>query len=125
MKAPIIIFGLVVSLISPVKAANVSGDDISKAQSNMSKRLLDEAYSLTKKMDISEEYVIFCNLELYLHTYQHPVNGQLPFGINYKSIKTSESLQKVIYVREVYERSFMKLCLSKAKNELKGADTRP
>jgi hypothetical protein len=54
---------------------------------------------------------------MFLHTVR-PVDGSIPFGVNYRNIRMWEKLSLVIGVRERYELNFLKLCIARAKHDL-------
>ena len=103
-------------------AADVTSEEISKAQSEMSNRIFDKARQYSNKIKISDIYLYYCTQELYLHTYNHPLNGYIPFGVNYKTIKDTNTLADIISSREDYETTYILLCLANSKNTLSKAE---
>lgn len=99
----------------------VSKDDVQRAQGEMLMRVLDAVNSYARQINIEHGYVNYCLEELHLRTREHPTDGYIPFGVNYKKITDSENLARVIKSRENYERSFLILCLANAKNTLREA----
>lgn len=105
-----------------VIAKPLTENDISKAQMDMFDRINRNIENYARKIGISDDFILFCKQEMHLKTYQHPTDRQIHFGVDYNEIKSIDYLDDVISSREVYERSFLQLCLAKAKNELKKAN---
>ena len=78
-----------------------------------------EAYATT--INIDPEYIVYCRIEMNNKIDLLPKNGSIPFGINYFQIADSQTLRSVIYNREVYEKSSIKLCLANVKKTLSDA----
>jgi hypothetical protein len=78
-----------------------------------------EAYA--SQIEISSDFIWYCELELHLKTQSHPVNGFIPFGVNYGTISDRKRLDLIISARETYERANMQLCLANAKNAIRAA----
>ena len=103
-------------------AAGITDADISKAQGEMLSRVYKNAEEYARRIKISDVYISYCTQELYLHTYEHPTNGYIPFGANYNSINSARQLESTISSREVYEKAYMILCLANSKNALSKAE---
>jgi hypothetical protein len=71
-----------------------------------------------QKLGLGKEVLSYCRIELDNKTNQFPRDGLYPFGVNYNNIKTAQDLQLIISQREAYEKTFMLLCLSRAKRDL-------
>jgi hypothetical protein len=104
------------------RADPVSQDEVQRAQGAMLARIELASNTYARKIGLELVYVAYCNEELYLKKFQHPANGQIPFGVNYREIRDSKFLELVVHNREVYETSFMFLCLANAKNVLRSAE---
>ena len=61
----------------------VTSGDVSKAQEAMINRVSKEVDQYAKKIGMSQSWVSYCWSELHLHTYQHPPNGEIHFGVDY------------------------------------------
>lgn len=101
--------------------AEVSELETGRAQGEMLKRIDEAVSNYVRQIGIDESYVGYCRTKLGLETNKVPVDGSIPFGINYKAISTSEELNTIITARENFERSFIILCLSSAKQTLNQA----
>ena len=55
---------------------------------------------------------------------RHETDGFIPFGVNYLEVKDTEQLEEIISAREAYERSYLILCLARAKAALREAGRR-
>lgn len=105
-----------------VLADPVTSEEVQQAQLEMINRVAIKANQYARKIQINTEFVEYCQNEMHLRSYNHPANGQVPFGINYNEIKTSKHLKSVLSARESDESSFLILCLAKAKNTLTEAE---
>lgn len=76
------------------------------------------------EIGIDPAYVAYCYADMHLRSFNHPINGQIPFGVNYNNITDASNLKQIISVREKYEKSFVILCLANAKNALVQAGKR-
>lgn len=116
-----------VACIASCSASQALGDPVNAAQVrtaqlDMLARVFAAAEKYADRIGMGKPYINFCQRELDLKTYQHPANGSIPFGVNYLEIKDREELDKVLAVRENYERTFLVLCLANAKNSLAQAE---
>jgi hypothetical protein len=94
--------------------------DTTQAQIEMAHRV-QTVRQFASNIGLPESWIGYCFEELYLHTYQHPMNGHIPFGVNYNDITDPKRLELVIASRENYERSFQILCLANVKKALADA----
>lgn len=101
----------------------VTQDEVLRAQAEMQARVLDAANTFAKQIDATE-FVPYCQMELHLKTYSHPVDGHIPFGVNYGRISDRAALTRVLASREAYEKPFMWLCLAAAKKAIVDAARR-
>jgi len=102
----------------------VTRADVDKAQVEMITRVDDAVSRYVSEIGIDPAYVTYCRADMYLRSFNHPANGQIPFGVNYNSVTDSNNLNQILSVREKYERSFLILCLANAKNALVQAGKR-
>ena len=105
-----------------ILAAGVTDTDSTKAQTEMLSRVHKEAEEYARRIKISDAYIGYCSHEMHLHTYNHPYNGYIPFGVNYNSINSARRLESIISSREAYEKAYMILCLANSKNTLSKAE---
>jgi hypothetical protein len=92
--------------------------DVSTPQLEMIKRVSAAAERHAQKLGLNNEVLSYCQIELSNKTNQLPRDGLYPFGVNYNNIKTAQELERVISAREAYEKTFLLLCLSRAKRDL-------
>lgn len=92
--------------------------DVSKAQTDMHARVSVAVDQHASRLGLSRDVVSYCRTELNAHTDTYPKNGAYPFGVNYNELKTQDDLNLVISLRESYEKTYMRLCLSRAKRDL-------
>jgi hypothetical protein len=98
--------------------ANAQRIDTSKAQTEMHARVSVVVDQHASRLGLPRDVVSYCRTELNHHTETFPKNGSYPFGVNYNELKTQEDLDLVIALRESYEKTYMRLCLSRAKRDL-------
>jgi len=96
----------------PTFAQYLDTSVVNKAQSAMIGRVRDAVETYAAKIKAEKSLVTYCRQELSLKTSLYPVNGQIPFGINYNQIRDTETLETIIWNRESYETWFLKLCLA-------------
>jgi hypothetical protein len=101
----------------PAVAQTVNTD---KAQAEMYKRITAAVDSFAARIEAEGDLVSYCWTELRLHT-EHPPDESVPYGVNYYNIHSQSQLDQIINVREAYERIYLTLCLSRAKQDLAGA----
>jgi hypothetical protein len=92
--------------------------DISKAQTDMHSRVSVVVDQHASRLGLPRDVVSYCRTELNGHTDTYPKNGSYPFGVNYNELRTQDELDLVIALRESYEKTYMRLCLSRAKRDL-------
>lgn len=105
-------------VILPVTVCAQENLDTSRAQVQMLQRISSVVNQRAQQLGLSQDVVTYCRIELNNKTDQFPRNGSIPFGINYNQISDERELDRVISSRESYEKTFMLLCLSRAKREL-------
>src|SRR5690348_11750916 len=74
--------------------------DTSRAQVEMEQRVAAAVKRYADEIGMSDSWIAYCYQELYLHTYQHPANGQIPFGFNYSKVTDQQRLDLVLSIRE-------------------------
>jgi hypothetical protein len=99
----------------------VSKEEITSAQLEMNFRVGKEVEAYAKEINVEENYIWYCRMEMYLKSSSHPIDGSIPFGVNYFQLKDLEHLRIVIVNKENYEKSYLKICLAKIKKILKDA----
>lgn len=92
--------------------------DAMSAQGQMHNRISALVERRARELGLTKDVITYCRVELNLHTEQLPKNGSIPFGVNYKQITDASELKVVIDTREAYEKTFLLLCLSRAKRDL-------
>ena len=113
LRVSLLMLGVATS--SATLAVQVDTEAVAEAQGQMISRVQAEMDAYAKRLRMDPSIVTYCNGERHLHTYQYPLNGQLPFGIIYNQIKDSERLEQVLRVREAYDSWFLRLCITNAK----------
>lgn len=96
--------------------------DITTPQVQMHNRISAMVDQRAQQLGLSQDVVTYCRIELNHKTETFPKNGSIPFGINYNQITDMTELTIVITGREAYEKTFMLLCLSRAKRDLSVAE---
>lgn len=110
------------SLIFTVPAsATVSDAEQMRAQGDMLRREDAAIKAYAGKIGVSDELVSYCQTRLNMETANAPA-GMIPFGVDYRTIEDTKQLSTIIYARESYETSYIKLCLANAKKALKDAE---
>jgi hypothetical protein len=94
------------------------GIDTDRAQSQLRLQVDKTISQFVQRIGADKDLQGYCEMEMHLHTYQHPANGQIPFGVNYRDIRSQQHLNLVIGARLVYETNFLKLCIARAKHDL-------
>jgi hypothetical protein len=108
-------------LISTPAMAQVRESEMLRAQGDMLRRVGTDVDAYARKIGLSESYSSFCHTQLSLDT-RHEQDGSVPFGVNYHSFKDAKELEIAIFAREAYERSYLILCLARAKASLREAE---
>jgi hypothetical protein len=106
-----------VALAAP-RSALSQAIDVGKAQTDMLSRVSRVVDQHASRLGLSRDVVSYCRTELNGHLDSFPSNGSYPFGVNYNQLKTQDQLDLVISLRESYEVTYMRLCLSRAKRDL-------
>ena len=114
MRKTIIIPVLTIVVSTTVFSDPLSIEQIEEAQMQMLYRISLSAEEYGKANHIDPEIISNCKSELYSHTSGQPKKNQAPFGIEKNETITSEKLEKMLSVRESYERTLLKMCLKKA-----------
>lgn len=106
---------VVAALASPAVAL-----DTNKAQGDMHTRIEKEVSALQEKLGAPQEIRAYCVTEMDLKLDNLREGGRPVFAVNYHEIKTQEHLDLVIFNRESYEKTFVKLCLINTMKTLTG-----
>ena len=114
MRKTIIIPVLTIVVSTTVFSDPLSIEQIEEAQMQMLYRISLSAEEYGKANHIDPEIISNCKSELYSHTSGQPKKNQATFGIEKNETITSEKLEKMLSVRESYERTLLKMCLKKA-----------
>lgn len=96
--------------------------DTQRPQGEMLTRIEKAIDSYASRLNVPSSVVVYCRVQLQLDT-RSAADGAIPFGVNYNTIATQEKLKNVIYVREAYETTYLKLCISRAKRDLDAAES--
>lgn len=114
---------LILTVAGPVRAEpNQFGVDNLPASLEMHKRVIAYASAYADKIGIGDPFWQYCQIKLTMSTANEPINGLPPYGVNYNLIKTDAELKSIIAQREVYEESYLVLCLAAAKRTLLQAE---
>ena len=108
---------LLLALLSLAAQANEKVETAA-AQAQMFTRINAAVEQKAKELGLGKDVVTYCRIELNVHTAHIPTDGSIPLGVNYNEIKTIAELNTVLEVREAYEKTFLLLCLSRAKRDL-------
>lgn len=115
------ILWLVLALL-PAFACAQSKLDVTTPQVQMHNRISAAVDRHAQQLGLSQDVVTYCRIELNNETDQFPKNGSIPFGVNYNQVADSGELNTILSARESYEKTFMQLCLSRAKRDLSVAE---
>jgi hypothetical protein len=118
---PLILAASIVA--APACAEQATPQEATRAEGEMITRVSAAVERYAESINIDRAYVGYCRVKLNLIGDGHPIDGSVPFGINYLHIDR-DVLKIQINAREVFERSYMILCLSEARNTLRAAATR-
>lgn len=105
----------------PVAAVAQTKLDIVTAQVQMSLRVSAVAQQQAQKLGLSEDAVTYCRVKLNYKESTFPQDGQIPFGVNYNKFTDPKELAQVIAAREGYEKTYMRLCLARVKQQIAAA----
>jgi hypothetical protein len=99
----------------------ITNNEIKTVQIEMLSRINNEVEAYATTINIDPEYIVYCRIEMNNKIDLLPKNGSVPFGVNYFQITDNQTLRSVIYNREIYEKSSIKLCLANVKKTLRDA----
>jgi hypothetical protein len=116
---------LFVLLLSNPAVAQLSQAETGRAQVEMQIRIERAVDSYVQKIGMRDGFVSYCQNEMHLQSATHPKNGIIPFGVSYSNITDRDQLHMIIGIRENYERSYLILCLARAKKLLSEAESLP
>ena len=75
----------------PVTGAPVTKQEFSRAQGKMHTRLIEAVERCAREIEIDREYITYCRSAMDLRVFPYPVNGSIPFGIDYNEISDPAS----------------------------------
>ena len=101
-------------MATPCLAQPLQPGDTDRAQIEMGDREEAAWRAYMASVDLDESYLSYCRTSMRLATKQ-PQDGQIPFGVNYYTLRTAEDLRVVIAAREAFETNFVRLCLAGAR----------
>lgn len=107
-------------LLLMLQAATVSQQEVQRAQAEMLNRVLADIRAYVAEIALDGSYATYCFNKMALDKSRAP-DGMVPFKVDYNTIADRDELETVLHTREVFERSYMKLCLTDAKRTLKSA----
>ena len=105
------------ALALPTAAFALPDEITTPAQAKMIGRIADKIDAFVAAKTIDPSLTGYCQSKLALDT-RHETDGSIPFGVNYRTLKTMEELAVVINAREVFELNYLKLCLAEAQRSL-------
>jgi hypothetical protein len=94
--------------------------DRDKAQSDMLLRVARSTSAFAAQIGLPKLYSTYCLTKLNLSTKNQPVDGALPYGVNYNTA-SDETVRQTLAVREEYETGYVMVCLAEAKNAISAA----
>ena len=113
MRKKIIITIISIVVSTTAFSGPVTNEQIEEAQMQMLYQISLSAEEYGKANHIDPEIISHCKSELYARTAGQP-GDKAPFSADQKKIESIEQLEKVLSVRESYERTLLKMCLKKA-----------
>ncbi|WP_162596178.1 hypothetical protein [Methylobacterium sp. 17Sr1-1] len=91
--------------------------DTARPQMEMMKRIDFEISNYATRLKLGSTVITYCRVQMQLDT-RHASDGSIPFGVNYRNIQSQEELKNIIWIREAYEITYLKLCIARAKRDL-------
>jgi hypothetical protein len=119
MRLAVVVSALV-AIAAPALAQQVTSQEAGRAQVEMMRRVSGAVREYATSIDIDPGYIDYCQTKLNEVGRASANDGSIPFGFNYGTA-TRQTLKMQIDTREVFERSYMILCLAEAKNTLRAA----
>jgi hypothetical protein len=116
------IVGLAVTGTALAQGADISQQDVQRAQAAMNMRITDTITKYANRLALDPSISSYCLQKLHLETINHPVNGHVPFGVNYNAIKLKKELDSILEARESFEIGYIKVCLAEARVALDAAE---
>lgn len=107
-----------------LRAESISPQEVDKAQAEMLRRIDINIRKYVARIGIEPWYIFYCRGKMDIETSQYPVNGSIPFGVDYRTISNSARLELVLSNREAFETGYLQLCLASAKSILKAAEAK-
>jgi hypothetical protein len=91
-----------------------------KAQSDMLLRVSRSVSAFAAQIGLPKLYTTYCFTKLNLSRKSLPVDGDLPYGVNYNTA-SDETVRQTLAIREEYETGYAMVCLAEAKNAISAA----
>jgi hypothetical protein len=91
-----------------------------KEQSDVLLRVSRSASAFAAQIGLPKLYATYCFTKLNLSTKNLPVDGGLPYGVNYNTA-SDETVRMTLSIREEYETGYLMVCLAEAKNAISAA----
>jgi hypothetical protein len=112
--AEILGVGIIILMPSLAMAQPLDRD---KAQTDMLLRVDKSVKDFAAKIGLPKLYSTYCATKLNLSRKNMPVDGSVPYGVNYNTA-SDETLRVTLSIREEYETGYMMVCLAEAKNAI-------
>jgi hypothetical protein len=110
-------------LAGSASAQLATDEEAARAQDEMYARILPVVNGYAASIGLDQGYVSYCETSLNMLTNTQPKDGLMPFGVTYLAIPRVK-LKNTIAVREAFEKSYLTLCLAKAKATLRAASAK-
>jgi hypothetical protein len=91
-----------------------------KAQTDMLLRVNKSASAFAAQIGLPKLYATYCFTKLNLSKKSLPVDGDIPYGVNYNTA-SDETLRVALSIREEYETGYVMVCLVEAKSAISTA----
>jgi hypothetical protein len=91
-----------------------------KAQTDMLLRVNKSATAFAAHIGLPKLYANYCFTKLNPSRKNIPVDGDLPYGVNYNTA-SDETVRTTLSIREEYETGYAMVCLAEAKNAISAA----
>lgn len=124
MKTGLGLFLAIMLCTTSLHAESITPEEVEKAQSEMLKRIDASIKKYAARIGIDPWYIAYCRGKMDIELSLYPVNGSIPFGVDYKTISSSDRLELVLSNREAFETGYLQLCLANAKSSLKAAEVK-
>jgi hypothetical protein len=115
-KAVIYVIPVMALSIAIAHGQPVSQKEVMEAQVALLSREQAAADAYAKAHGIPLEIDVFCTLRMKNEPQTHINDGSIPFGVNYTNITDRQTLDRVIYSREIYETVYQKRCMGETRS---------